>query len=285
MSLARGGVMIVALLACCLLAIVIAAWVGQRRLIYFPSQGLPAPARVGLTDAEPLQITAADGTRLGAWYVPAESDPVGAVLVLPGNAGNRAGRAPLAAALRRRGLATLLIDYRGYAGNDGHPSQEGLLADARAGADALLVRSGLPHDRLVFFGESLGSAVAAGLAAERAPAALILRSPFPDLVTVGRLHYPWLPVGVLLRDRFPTAQWLRSYTGPTLVIAGDADRIVPDRLSRQVADALVGPVESITIAGAGHNDPTLLDGNQMLTEITGFLRRHADMDVRDPASG
>ena len=271
MSLARGGVMIVALLACCLLAIVIAAWVGQRRLIYFPSQGLPAPARVGLTDAEPLQITAADGTRLGAWYVPAESDPVGAVLVLPGNAGNRAGRAPLAAALRRRGLATLLIDYRGYAGNDGHPSQEGLLADARAGADALLVRSGLPHDRLVFFGESLGSAVAAGLAAERAPAALILRSPFTSLADVGRHHYPFLPVRWLLRDRFSVVDPVARVRVPTLVIAGANDRIVPTEQSRRVFDAAAGPKTLVILPGADHNDEVLFTGDQMLAAIARLL--------------
>jgi uncharacterized protein len=249
-------------------------------MIYFPSAVLPAPALVGLAEAESVEFTTADGVRLGAWYVPAAGEPVGAVLVLPGNGGNRAARAPLALALRRMGLATLLVDYRGYGGNGGQPSQEGLLADARAAATALSTRSGLPPDRLVYFGESLGSAVATGLAAELPPRALILRSPFPDLAAVGRLHYPWLPVSALLRDRYPTARWLRDYRGPTLVIAGAQDRLVPEELSRQVAQAAGGPVAWQRIAGAGHNARALFDGEQVLATIGTFLRRHADLDVR-----
>jgi hypothetical protein len=269
------------LLLVAMIVVVVTIWLLQRQFIYFPTAAPPpAPADVGLDTAEPLAYTTADRLRLQGWYVPAAGAPVGAVLVLPGNGGNRAGRGPLAAALRAAGLSTLLVDYRGYGGNPGRPTQEGLLADARAAADALQRRSGVASDRLVFFGESLGAAVAAGLAAERPPAALVLRSPFPSMTEMGRRQFPWLPVSRLLRDRFQTAEWVARYQGPTLVIAGDADTLVPPQLSRRVADAAGGPVDVETIAGAGHNDRALLDGEQMIAALLGFLETRAAIDVR-----
>jgi fermentation-respiration switch protein FrsA (DUF1100 family) len=256
-----------------------AVWLLQRRLIYFPATRLPRPADVGLVSAQSVAVTTADGLDLRAWYVPPAGEPAGAVLIMPGNAGNRAHRAPLAAALRDAGLAALLLDYRGYGGNPGHPSQDGLLADARAAVDVLQARSGVDSDRLIYYGESLGSAVAAGLAAERPPAALILRSPFPALADVGQRQFPRLPVRLLLRDRFPTSEWIARYRGPTLVIAGGADTLVPSQFSRMVADAAGGPVDVEIVAGAGHNHPALLDGPQMHTAIERFLEKRAAIDT------
>lgn len=259
---------------------VAAVYLLQRHLIYLPAGDPFAPEAVGVPDAESLTFTTADDVDLDAWYIPADGEAVGAVLVLPGNAGNRSYRAPLAAELRRVGLATLLVDYRGYGGNPGRPTQEGLLADARAAATALQRRSGLDDDRLIYFGESLGAAVATGLAAERPPAALILRSPFPSLVAVGRRVYPWLPVSALLRDRYPSDEWIAEYGGPTLVVAGDADTLVPLPLSRQLADAAGEPVDVEVVRGAGHNDRALLDGEQMIAAIVAFLDERTAIDVR-----
>ena len=271
----RVAVKMLGLLLLAVVVVVVGVWLLQRRLIYLPTTGVPSLGAVGLDGAESLEITTADGLTLEAWYVPARGDPVAAVLVLPGNAGNRAGRAPLAAALRGAGLATLLVDYRGYGGNPGRPTQDGLLEDARAAAAALLKASGVGPDRLVYFGESLGAAVAAGLAAEQPPAALVLRSPFPSMTEMGQRELPWLPVRLLLRDRFPTTEWVARYQGPTLVVAGAADTLVPPQLSQRVADAASGPVEVVVVPGAGHNDRALLDGEQMTAAILGFLEERA----------
>jgi uncharacterized protein len=266
------------LLAAVIMAVA-ALWLLQRRLIYFPSAHLPRPADAGLDSAEPVAFTTADGVQLEAWYIPSTGEPAGAVLVMPGNAGNRAGRAPLAAALRDAGLAILLLDYRGYGGNPGHPSQDGLLSDARAAADVLQDRSGVGDDRLVYYGESLGASVAAGLAAERPPAALILRSPFANLAQVGQRQFPWLPVGLLLRDRFPTTEWIARYQGPTLVIAGDGDTLVPPQFSRQVADAAGGPADVEMISAFSHNDPALVNSPQVLATIQRFLAERSGIDT------
>ncbi len=150
-------------------------------------------------------------------------------------------RAALAVALNRMGLSVLLFDYRGYGGNPGRPSEEGLAADARAAQAWLAAQPEVDPDRIAYFGESLGAAVAVGLAVQRPPAALVLRSPFTSLADVGAVHYPWLPVRRLLLDRYPSIERIASVHAPLLVIAGDRDDIVPLSLSRRLYDAAAEP--------------------------------------------
>jgi fermentation-respiration switch protein FrsA (DUF1100 family) len=184
-------------------AVLALIWTMQRRFIYFPAGGVPAPSEIGLTDVEPVTFETIDGLSLSGWFFAASgpSPPV-TVLVFNGNAGNRSHRRPLAAALQRHGFQVLLVDYRGYGGNPGAPSKNGLAADGRAARAYLAGRSDVDLSRLVYFGESLGTAVAVDLAVEHPPAALVPRSPFTSMADLGRYHYPFLPVRLLLRDRF-----------------------------------------------------------------------------------
>ena len=171
-----------------------------------------------------------------------------AVLVAAGNGGNRQGRAGLAEELSRRGLAVLLMDYRGYGGNPGSPSEDGLAADALAAAEAL-EELGYPPERTIYFGESLGTGVVAALQARRPPAGLVLRSPFTELADVGAHHYPWLPVRQLLRDRFPVLEHLSSSQVPVTVIYGEQDSVVPTPLSARVADSAPALFERVVFPG------------------------------------
>jgi uncharacterized protein len=247
-------------------------WSQQRRLIYFPSPGPVPSAAAVLPTVRDVVLHTEDGIRLGAWYFPAAGDDRRpAVLVCNGNAGDRSMRIELALALNRLGLSVLLFDYRGYGGNPGRPSEEGLAADARAAQAWLAAQPDVDPQRIAYFGESLGAAVAVGLAVQRPPAALILRSPFTSLADVGAVHYPWLPVRRLLLDRYPSIERIASVHAPLLVIAGDRDDIVPLSLSRRLYDAAVEPKRFVLVPGAGHNDPELLDGSQMINEIKGFL--------------
>ena len=109
-------------------------------------------------------------------------------------------------------------------------------------------------DKIVYFGESLGAAVAVGLAVERPPAALVLRSPFTSLADVAAVHYPWLPARRLLLDRYPSIERIGSVGVPVMVIAGDRDDIVPEPLSRRLYDAANEPKRFVLVPGAGHND-------------------------------
>ena len=233
------------------LAVLALIWLGQRRLMYFPHPDVPAPAAVGLADVEQVTFTADDGVQLHGWFVAAAQAPARAtMLVCNGNAGNRAYRAELAQAFRRQGLAVLLFDYRGYGDSAGTPTEHGLALDARAARRYLLSRPDVDATRLVYFGESLGSAVAVELAVEHPPAALVLRSPFSSMADIGGVHYPVLPVRMLLRDRYATIDRIAHVRAPLLVIAGDADRIVPIAQSRRVHDAARSPKSFIVIEGA-----------------------------------
>jgi fermentation-respiration switch protein FrsA (DUF1100 family) len=243
-------------------------WGLQRRLIYFPSP-VPVPSAAAvLPTGRDVVLDTEDGIRLGAWYFPGRG---GAVLVCNGNGCDRSMRVELAVALNRMGLSVLLFDYRGYGGNPGRPSEEGLAADARAAQAWLAAQPEVDSDRIAYLGESLGAAVAVGLAVQRPPAALVLRSPFTSLADVGDVHYPWLPIRRLLLDRYPSIERIPSVHAPLLVIAGDRDDIVPLSLSRLLYDAAVEPKRFVLVPGAGHNDPELLDGGLMLDEIERFL--------------
>ncbi len=189
-----------------------------------------------------------------------------------GNAGNRAYRSGLARAFRAHGVAVLLFDYRGYGGNEGRPTEAGLAFDARAARAYLATRADVDPQRVVYFGESLGAAVAIGLAVEHPPAALVLRSPFTSLADVGRLHYPFLPVRWLLRDRFQSLERIAHIASPVLVIAGDRDRVVPLEQSRQLYAAASAPKRLVIISGADHNDEALADGPEVIQATLQLLQ-------------
>jgi len=271
------AITVVALAAVVVLAVLYAR---QRSLVYFP--GSTGPARELLpAEAQVVELHTADGLQLLGWFLPAggrpdrsaaNPTPGPAVLICNGNAGDRSHRLPLAEALAERGYGVLLFDYRGYAGNPGEPSEVGLRADARAARDALAARPDVDPERIAYFGESLGAAVAGGLATELPPAALILRSPPPSLADVGRHHYPFLPItDLLLFDRYPLAEQLRAVSVPLLVLVTERDEIVPAELSRRVFEAAAEPKRYVPLFASHHNDPALLAGDELLATVTSFL--------------
>ena len=241
-------------------------WGLQRRLMYVPA-GAPPPVQEVLPAGEDVRLATADGLELHAWWLP--GGPT-AVVVLPGNAGNRAGRAPLARDLGALGLSVLLVDYRGYGGNPGSPSEDGLVADARAAVTWVEDHPGTEH--VVLFGESLGAAVALAVALDRPPAALVLRSPFTSVVDVARAHYGPVP-SALVRDRFPSERRIAQVDVPVLVLATESDEVVPFEQSRRVAEAGGEDVELVGVPAAGHNDPALLHGDAVQDAVATFLGR------------
>jgi len=253
--------------------VVVMLWALQRRLVYFPDSSHVPPAGEVIAGARDVTLHTADGLELGAWFVPADptEDTGMAVLVAPGNGGNRAGRAELAEELSGRGLAVLLMDYRGYGGNPGSPSEDGLAADADAGAEAL-EDLGFPADSTLYFGESLGTGVVAALQARRPPAGVVLRSPFTELADVGAHHYPWLPVRALLRDRFPVMDHLAASDVPVTVIYGQRDSVVPTELSARVADHAPSLAERVVFDGADHNDAVMF-GPEVADAVARLARR------------
>jgi fermentation-respiration switch protein FrsA (DUF1100 family) len=249
-------------------------WLGQGRLIYPADPSAVPPAASVFAGGRDVELTTSDGLSLGAWFVP----PTGpdrhlVVLVAPGNGGNRLGRADLGQALAAQGFAVLLMDYRGYGGNPGRPSEAGLAADVRA-AWAYLAPT-WPPNRVLYLGESLGSAVVVGLAAEHPPAGIVLRSPFVDLAAAGRHNYPVLPVRLLLRDRLPVADVVERIAVPTVVVYGTKDSLVPPEQSRAVADRAAGLVDVVVVEGADHNDAILAMGPPLIGAVVSLADRLA----------
>ena len=241
-----------------LLTPLVVLWLGQRHLIYLPDRSAPSPP----AGVETVQLTPEPGLALQAWFL---AGPDRLVIVYPGNAGHRGNRTALGEALHAQGWSVLLVDYRGYGGNPGRPHESGLLADARAArrwADEAGYRT------IVYLGESLGCGPAAALAAEVPPDGLVLRSPFPSLAAVGKVHYSFVP-SLLLRDRFPVTEFLLGSGIPIVVVAGSADTIIPFPLSQQVARDL--EAELLTVEDADHNDPDLAYGPVLIAAVNEVL--------------
>jgi hypothetical protein len=258
----RVGVAVVVVVV----VVVALAWVFQRRLVYLPFAAPDGPASEVLTGGRDVALHTEDGLDLTAWWAPATGPARDrTVLVAPGNGGSRMLRVPLARALAADGFDVLLVEYRGYGGNPGSPTEEGLAADVRAAYRYLVEEAGVAPDRLVLFGESLGGAVLTRLATERPVGALVLRSPFTSLADVGVRAYPFLPVRALLRDRFPLLEHVRSVRVPVAVVAGAEDEIVPVEQSRAVADA-AGALYA-EVPGARHNDTELNSGQAVVAVV------------------
>ena len=223
----------------------------QRRLIYRPDKDRPNAAFAG-APGRPFDIMTADGLRLRCWY---DAPPDGVrpvVLHLHGNGGHIGYRAGRLRTFGRFGWGTLLVEYRGYGGNPGMPTGNGLALDAQAALNAL-VQEGIRPERIVVWGESLGTAVAVRLASENRVAALVLEAPFPTLAAVVRTVYAWAPARLLLFDRFDALSRIVSIGCPLLVLAGGRDTIVPLRLSRRLFEAARQPKTMLVEPGAGHD--------------------------------
>lgn len=246
----------------------------QRALIYHPLR-LDAASCADLAEVQGFGAWRnAGGEAIGFRSLPDGDDrraPL-AVLLAHGNAGCALQRAeyaaPLRAAVPDRAVSVYLLEYPGYGARAGSPSQQSFVAAAE---DAL--RS-IPADvPVIVFGESIGSGVAAALANSDPDrvAGLVLLTPFDSLANVAQHHYPVLPVRWLLRDRYPSSEWLRSYRGPVAIIVAGRDTVVPARFGRQLHDGYQGPKLVITVEDADHNDVLYLLSESAWAQALTFL--------------
>ena len=224
----------------------------QSRLIYFPTRGYPVtPRDIGLA-FEDLMLKTADGVSIAAWYVP-HADATGSVIFCHGNAGNISDRLHSVRLLHDIGLNVLIFDYRGFGRSEGRPTEQGTYADAQAAWRYLAETRGELPGRVVLFGRSLGGAVAIELANQHTPAALVVESTFASLIDVGRLHYPFLPVRLLLSYRYESIDKVSQITCPKLFLHGTDDTLIPLSNSRKLFDAAIEPKRFIETPG-GHNE-------------------------------
>jgi pimeloyl-ACP methyl ester carboxylesterase len=226
----------------------------QDSLLFVPQPYVgAAPAAPAGRPVEELEFEAADGVRLRGWLVhrtaPAGRAPL--VVYYGGNAEEVSWQAtepwPVDWSLA-------LVNYRGYGASEGKPSERDLYADAMLVLDVLARRPDVDPERVVLAGRSLGAGVATHVAAHRPVAGVVLISPYDSMVEVGRRHYPWLPVRLLLKHPFDAQSAAPSIRAPLLAIAGSRDSIIPAAHSRRLFDAWGGPKRWVELAGADHND-------------------------------
>jgi hypothetical protein len=262
--------------ACLFLAwlmVVACMFVFQRKLMYLPDTNpLPPPRVFGVDTLERISLMTKDGLRLQAFYMPVQTEDTGTIVLFHGNAGHIGHRVAKAAIYHLFGVGVLLVEYRGYGGNDGTPTEEGLYTDGRAAMDFLTKEKNLPPEKIAIYGESLGSGVAVQMATEYDAAALILETPFSSTAAVASAIYPFIPARLLLKDRYDNIAKIRNIKPmPVLIVHGTEDGVVPFTEGEKLFEAAAQPKRFIPIEGGNHNN--LYDFPQTGTEIGAFLRQ------------
>jgi len=250
-----------------LVALYVVAMLGAhflyRSILYPTPHGRTAmPKGMG----ELRTTTAKDGVPVHAWELAAPSS-ASIIVLFHGNGETMADNADLAADLAALGFGVLLVEYRGYGlSSVGSPTEQGLYLDAEAALDLLTIE-GVPRERIILFGISLGTGVAAEMARRQRGAALVLMSPYTSIPERAAEMIPGLPMRYLLSDRFDTLSKAREILIPTLVIHGDEDGVIPFEMGRRVSSAISG-ARLVVIAGGHHNDLLLLDERRILAEVS-----------------
>ncbi len=249
-----GYIVIAVLTLAVLCYAVILTWfyVHQDDLLYPADHvGIP-PVAKGLVDFELVQITTTDGETLAGWW---KAPPVGGgvVLYLHGQLGSLGTQDYIVTRSRdmaASGMGVLAIDYRGYGGSTGHPSEAGLITDARAAYD--FIQRSAPDARVVIFGTSLGTAVAVALAAQVEESGVLLDSPFTSALHIAEMRYPWLPSSILMRDHWESDIRIAQIDAPLLVVHCDADLTVPSATGAALFAQANDPKTMIVLPNCGH---------------------------------
>jgi fermentation-respiration switch protein FrsA (DUF1100 family) len=261
---------------------VLAMFLMQKRMVYRPTAEMATtPGAAGLP-FESVTLTTDDGMRLSAWFVPVQNAR-GAVLFCHGNGGNMSHRIETLRQFADLGLDAFIFDYRGYGGSEGAPDEEGTYRDAAAAWRHLIETRGLPPERSVIAGRSLGGAIAAQLAAEQAPAALVIDSAFASIAAMGRRQYPWLPVRLLSRIEYDARAHVRRVRCPVLVLHSTDDELIPIEDGRAVWEAAPHPKQFVALRGA-HGQAHVVDADRYIGALDAFLSQHL-ASRRQPADG
>jgi uncharacterized protein len=249
-------------------AIGLVAYLGQRKLMYFPDRAHTLPSEVGLAGVEERSIETPDGARVVAWYGRARAGRP-TLLYFHGNGGSLAIRASRIARFMDEGWGVYMMTYRGYGGSTGSPSEAVNVADARL-AYAALMQEGVPPGSIVAYGESLGSGIAVRIAAELPVAGVVLDAPYTSIVDVAAQAYPFLPVRTFLIDRYETAPTIAGIKAPLLILHGERDGVVPVAMGRELARLAPEP-KRLVVFPNGHHSDLYINGNNAIDAVRSWI--------------
>lgn len=252
-------------------------YLAQRSMMYFPDTTHTTPAQAGLPQAEEVSLTASDGTHIIAWHVaPRQDKPV--IVYFHGNGGALRYRAGRFRKLVSDGLGLVALEYRGYGGSGGSPTETGLMEDGET-AYAFAAAHYRP-EQLVLWGESLGSAIAVAIAAKKPVGRVILEAPFTSAAAIASLRYWFIPVGLLMKDQYHSDELIGKITVPVLILHGVRDHIVPFAMGERMFALTKAPKHIVRFLDGHHED---LDADGALFAVARFLAGDLDKSPEPPA--
>ena len=247
-------------------------WVlwAQKQMSFWPD-----PVRQGLGGAEALgfaeiEVPTSDGLRLVTWWRPPDEGRA-AILFFAGNAGTIADRRPFLEMLAGRGYGVLGVNYRGYAGSEGSPSEKGIYTDGLSAYDFLCRELSVAPESVVAYGQSIGGAVAAQVCLQRKTAGLVLESSFTSAEAMARRVISYLPLWLLMTYRFDNLGHVRRIECPKLIVHGEKDETIPFAHGEALFRAAKEPKRFYPIPGAMHNDILQAGGAAYLDFLQGFI--------------
>jgi fermentation-respiration switch protein FrsA (DUF1100 family) len=244
----------------------------QPKFVYFPTAELVLTPSYIQLDYEDVFIKTDANTTIHGWFIP-HNNPRGTLLFFHGNGGNISHRLDSLAIFNSLGLSVLIIDYSGYGQSEGNPSEQGTYKDAEAAWQYLLTEKQLNSKDIIIFGRSLGGAVAIWLANQNEPRALIVESAFSSVADIGKHYYPYLPVSLLARIKYPSHNLITSIKCPVLFVHSPDDDIVPYKFGRKLFMAANEPKEFLDIQG-GHNDGFFVSGKHYVNGLDEFISKN-----------
>ena len=270
-----GVLRLLVVAALCYLVVLVILRLSESRLLYAPGGSralMDPPPELGLR-VRRVELAASDGVRLVGWVMPAGGGEGYWLLICHGNAGNisEAGRPQHYAGLRALGLSLFAFDYRGYGESEGAPTEQGLYRDAEAAYRYLRDTLGVPAERIVVFGHSLGSAVAVELVGRVPAAGLILDGALASVVERAQELFPYAPVRWIAASRYPSIERVGRLTLPKLFLHARADEVVPFAHGRRLFEAAAPPKRFVPLQG-GHGDAFEVDSAAYFGEIGRFVR-------------
>jgi fermentation-respiration switch protein FrsA (DUF1100 family) len=263
---------VIVVLAGAYIGLAVILMIFQSHFIYFPEREIAAtPNEIGLSH-EPVSFESADGVKLAGWFIPAEQSR-GAVLFCHGNAGNISHRLESIQAFHRLGLSIFIFDYRGYGESEGRITEKGTYLDAEAAWTYLVEQRQVDPTEIVIFGRSLGGTIAAWLAQDHTPKALIIESTFTSVRDIAAQLYPYLPVRLMSRFSYSAIDYIRGVNCPVLIVHSRDDEMIPVSHGRRLFEAANEPKQFLEIRGS-HNEGFIVSAQQYHDELDSFISEH-----------
>ena len=248
------------------LFILISTYLFQRNLLYHPTENNYFGDQLTVS-IDKVKIKTQDNIELTAWYHSKNLNDYKTILFLHGNAGSLENRIHKINHFKDMNVNFLLVSWRGFSGNKGKPTEKGLYLDAK-GAVAWLKSKGIRENNIIIYGESLGTGVATEIAQNKNFGGIILESPFTSMIAAGKDKYPYLPVRLLLKDKYESDKKIKNINSPILIMHGKVDNIVPFHMGKKMYELANEPKYSYS---SDYDDHMMEYNQNLLLELKNFI--------------